>query len=58
MILWILWWNRKSHNIYKDLGILNLSYVYESGRHEMLNEINKDEVIGDIITWLTNNIKN
>ncbi|MFY9213917.1 MAG: hypothetical protein WAO45_04290 [Tissierellaceae bacterium] len=47
------------YNIYKDLGILNLSYkLYESGRHEMLNEINKDEVIGDIITWLTNNIKN
>lgn len=47
------------YNIYKDLGILNLSYkLYESGRHEMLNEINKDEVIGDVITWLTNNIKN
>jgi alpha-beta hydrolase superfamily lysophospholipase len=25
---------------------------YKDGRHEMLNEINRDEVIRDIIAWL------
>lgn len=41
------------YNIYRDLNIKNVSYkLYEAGRHEMLNEINKDEVIRDIINWM------
>lgn len=28
--------------------------LYENCRHEILNELNKDEVINDIITWLNN----
>lgn len=40
-------------NLYKSLGIKNLHYkIYKDGRHEMLNEINKDEVFEDIINWL------
>ncbi|WP_454054034.1 alpha/beta hydrolase [Clostridium sp. Marseille-Q7071] len=40
-------------NLYKRLGIKNLHYkIYKDGRHEMLNEINKDEVFEDIINWL------
>ena len=34
--------------------------LYEVGRHEMLNEINKEEVMKDIISWLNerqNNIQ-
>ncbi|MGL5328699.1 MAG: alpha/beta hydrolase, partial [Peptostreptococcaceae bacterium] len=46
----------KLHNRYKNVGIKNVEYkLYKDGRHEMLNEINKDEVINDIITWLNNN---
>lgn len=26
--------------------------VYEGGRHEMFNEVNKDEVIADLVAWL------
>lgn len=29
--------------------------LYPEGRHEMLNEINKEEVYNDILTWLNNN---
>lgn len=38
---------------YKKLGIKDVSYkFYKDGRHEMLNEINKDEVMADTINWL------
>ncbi len=29
--------------------------LYHDGRHEMLNEINKEEVYQDILDWITNN---
>lgn len=31
--------------------------IYPGGRHEMLNEINRDEVTADIIQWLTRNAR-
>lgn len=38
---------------YKEHGIEDLSYkLYKDGRHEMLNEINKKEVMTDVIKWL------
>ncbi|MHC1721289.1 MAG: lysophospholipase [Clostridiaceae bacterium] len=38
---------------YKSLGIKDITYrFYRDGRHEMLNEINRDEVISDLIGWL------
>jgi alpha-beta hydrolase superfamily lysophospholipase len=38
---------------YQRLGIGDVTVrFYEGGRHEMLNEINRDEVIGDLIGWL------
>lgn len=38
---------------YVNLGVKKvLCKLYEGGRHEMLNEINKEEVIKDIISWL------
>lgn len=38
---------------YVNLGVKKVSCkLYEGGRHEMLNEINKEEVIKDIISWL------
>lgn len=40
---------------YKSLGIKNVtSKLYPDGRHEMLNEINRDEVIDDVINWIKN----
>lgn len=38
---------------YKKLGIKEVSYkFYKDGRHEMLNEINRDEVMEDVINWI------
>ncbi|EOR26103.1 MULTISPECIES: alpha/beta hydrolase [Clostridium] len=38
---------------YKELGVKDISYkLYKDGRHEMLNEVNKNEVIEDIIIWI------
>lgn len=43
---------------YKKLGIKDVSYkFYEDGRHEMLNEINRDEVMNDVINWLDKHLK-
>jgi len=39
---------------YKSLGIKDITYrFYKDGRHEMLNEINRDQVISDLIGWLS-----
>lgn len=38
---------------YKEHGIKDLTYkLYKDGRHEMLNETNKEEVTLDVIKWL------
>jgi len=38
---------------YKEYGIQDLTYkLYKDGRHEMLNETNKEEVIKHVIEWL------
>src|SRR5699024_183638 len=43
------------YNRYNNLGIKDLKYkLYKDGRHEMLNEINRNEVINDLIQWLNN----
>ncbi|MHA1282308.1 MAG: lysophospholipase [Promethearchaeota archaeon] len=42
---------------YKSYGIKDITYkFYEGGRHEMFNEINKDEVIKDVIDWLKSHL--
>lgn len=42
-------------NRYKKYGVKDISHkLYKDGRHEMLNEINRDEVMDDIINWLDN----
>jgi alpha-beta hydrolase superfamily lysophospholipase len=41
------------YNAYKEAGIADVTYqIYKDARHELLNEINKDEVFLDIIKWL------
>ncbi len=38
---------------YKKHGIKDLTYkLYKAGRHEMLHETNKEEVIADVICWI------
>jgi alpha-beta hydrolase superfamily lysophospholipase len=38
---------------YRDAGVRHIEKLYYAGgRHEMLNEINRDEVTADIIAWL------
>ncbi|KPU44811.1 lysophospholipase L2 [Oxobacter pfennigii] len=45
----VLWLIRE----YQKLGICDVTYkFYKGGRHEMLNEINKDEVMNDVLAWL------
>jgi alpha-beta hydrolase superfamily lysophospholipase len=44
---------KKLMKIYEKLGIADLSFnFYADGRHEMLNEINREIVIADVIKWL------
>lgn len=38
---------------YRAAGLANLTCkIYPEGRHEMLNEINRQEVLADIVQWL------
>lgn len=44
---------------YKENGLTNIeSIIYEDGRHEMLNEINKEDVYRDLLLWLNRWSKN
>ncbi|WP_110113091.1 alpha/beta hydrolase [Bacillus sp. CGMCC 1.16541] len=44
-------------NTYQSIGVENITYkLYEGGRHEMLNERNRDEVIEDIMKWIYQNV--
>lgn len=43
----------KAYNQYKDCGLNNVEIkMYDGMRHEILNEINKDEVYKDILYWV------
>ncbi|HBF7900025.1 alpha/beta hydrolase [Clostridioides difficile] len=43
---------------YIKLGVKDVACkLYKDGRHELLNEINKEEVFEDIICWLNNKIE-
>lgn len=38
---------------YRRAGVADVTHkLYAGGRHEMFNEINRDEVTGDLIAWL------
>lgn len=42
---------------YKKFNIHDVTYkLYKDGRHEILNELNKDEVMKDILEWLRKHI--
>ena len=43
----------KLYEIYKKNGMSDVEYkVYPGGRHELLNEINKEEVMNDVLAWI------
>lgn len=43
---------------YRDLGIKDVSIkLYETDRHEILNEIDRKQVMEDVLTWLLDHIK-
>ena len=43
---------------YKKAGVFDVTLkLYEGGRHEMLNEVNKKEVQKDLINWLNERIE-
>ena len=45
------------YNKMKEVGIENIELkIYKNGRHEMLNEVNKDEVYNMIISWINKQI--
>jgi alpha-beta hydrolase superfamily lysophospholipase len=46
-------WLKPVAERYRAAGIANVSEkYYPEGRHEMLNETNRDEVISDLVSWL------
>ena len=43
---------------FREAGLTNATLkVYPGGRHEMLNETNRAEVVADLKTWLDGNVK-
>ena len=43
----------KAYQAFCDAGLKDVTIrLYPGGRHEMLNEINRDEVKQDILTWI------
>ncbi len=42
---------------YQRAGLSRVSYkLYPGGRHEMVNETNKAEVLADLLSWLSSNV--
>ena len=41
-------------NAWRNRGLTTTTKFYADGRHEMLNEINKEDVIENLIAWLEN----
>lgn len=45
---------RKAYKIYKDLGCRDVEIkLYPDARHEIFNEINREEVYSDLLNWLS-----
>jgi len=38
---------------YAQVGVRDVTVkLYDGGRHEMINELNRDQVVGDIVQWM------
>ena len=45
------------YNRLQSAGVEDLEMqLYEGARHELLNELNREEVYGDILDWIENEI--
>jgi alpha-beta hydrolase superfamily lysophospholipase len=43
---------------YRAAGLTAVDHrIYPGGRHEMLNETNRDEVIGDVLVWIESQLR-
>lgn len=48
---------KKAYELYREQGIKNLKIkLYKDMRHEILNEVGKQEVYKDIIAWINKNV--
>ncbi|MBR4111365.1 MAG: lysophospholipase [Clostridia bacterium] len=44
---------KKVYELYKKIGIKDITFkLYKNCRHELLNELNKDEIYKDILDWI------
>lgn len=49
----------KTAHLYGDAGLKNvITMLFENGRHEILNEVNREEVYGAILNWILSMISN
>jgi alpha-beta hydrolase superfamily lysophospholipase len=49
--------NKRLLDAYRRAGVHDVELVvYHDARHEIFNEINKDEVIGDLVAWLNDRL--
>ena len=49
---------RRLHKAYANSGHVALSLsIYAGGRHEMLNETNRDQVTADLLDWIDNGVR-
>ena len=49
---------RQSADAFRKAGMTDVSlHIYPLCRHEILNEINREEVYGDILQWLSSHMK-
>lgn len=49
---------RKVYGYFEKQGVRDLTMkLYPGGRHEMLNELNREEVYGDVLRWLDGHVK-
>ena len=47
----------KAYKCFCDAGLKDVTIrLYEGGRHEMLNELNKEDVMNDIVNWINERI--
>lgn len=48
---------RRAYESLKEAGLENISLkMYQGGRHELLNEINRDEIMQDIYDWMRDTV--
>ena len=48
---------KKVYNRFLKVGMQDVRLkLYKDGRHEMLNELNKDEVYADVLAWLNSKL--